>query len=70
MPAGSLVGALAVTSLADRIGRKKTIILSSIFWIIGGILQCAAIVRASSPCHPVKYNRSYFVPPLRTVECW
>ena len=28
MPAGSLVGALAVTQLADRIGRKKTIILS------------------------------------------
>ncbi|KAG8216506.1 sugar transporter [Butyriboletus roseoflavus] len=45
MPAGSLVGALAVTSLADRIGRKKTIILSSIIWVIGGILQCAAINR-------------------------
>lgn len=46
MPAGSLVGALAVTSLADRIGRKNTIILAGIIWVIGGILQCAAIVRA------------------------
>jgi len=46
MPAGSLFGALAVTSLADRIGRKKTIILASIIWVIGGVLQCAAINRA------------------------
>lgn len=45
MPAGSLVGALAVTALADKIGRKNTIILSSIIWAIGGILQCASIVR-------------------------
>ncbi|KAF8555782.1 general substrate transporter [Imleria badia] len=45
MPAGSLFGALAVTSLADRIGRKNTIILASIIWIIGGVLQCAAINR-------------------------
>lgn len=48
MPAGSLVGALAVTTLADRIGRKNTVILSSLFWIIGGILQSASIVRTSS----------------------
>ncbi|KAH0834877.1 general substrate transporter [Lanmaoa asiatica] len=45
MPAGSLFGALAVTSLADRIGRKNTIILASIIWIIGGVLQCASINR-------------------------
>ncbi|KAF9230232.1 hypothetical protein BU15DRAFT_69370, partial [Melanogaster broomeanus] len=43
MPAGSIFGALAVTSLADRIGRKNTVILSSIIWVIGGILQCAAV---------------------------
>ncbi|KAH7882351.1 general substrate transporter [Phlebopus sp. FC_14] len=43
MPAGSLFGALAVTSLADQIGRKNTILLSSLIWIIGGVLQCAAI---------------------------
>ncbi len=45
MPAGSLVGALMVTQLADRIGRKKTIILSGLIWVIGSILQCASVVR-------------------------
>lgn len=48
MPAGSLFGSLAVTSLADRIGRKNTIIIASIIWVIGGILQCAAVVRTFS----------------------
>ncbi|KAF8136968.1 general substrate transporter [Boletus edulis] len=45
MPGGSLFGALAVTSLADRIGRKNTIILASIIWVIGGALQCASVNR-------------------------
>jgi sugar porter (SP) family MFS transporter len=45
MPAGSLVGALAVTQLADRIGRKRTIILAGIVWVIGAVLQCAAVNR-------------------------
>ncbi|KII90865.1 hypothetical protein PLICRDRAFT_548831 [Plicaturopsis crispa FD-325 SS-3] len=45
MPAGSLVGALLVTSLADRIGRKKTVILAGLVWVIGSILQCAAVNR-------------------------
>ena len=47
MPAGSFVGALAVSALADKFGRKKTVILSGIFWVIGSILQCASIVRIS-----------------------
>ncbi|OCB89303.1 general substrate transporter [Sanghuangporus baumii] len=42
MPAGSFVGALMVTKLADLVGRKITIMLSGILWIIGSILQCAA----------------------------
>jgi hypothetical protein len=45
MPAGSLCGALLVSYVADRIGRKKTVILSGIVWIAGSILQCAAVVR-------------------------
>jgi len=45
MPAGSLIGALAVTQLADRIGRKKTIILSGLIWVIGSSLQSASISR-------------------------
>ncbi|KAF8511041.1 general substrate transporter, partial [Gautieria morchelliformis] len=43
MPAGSFVGSLAVYKLADSIGRKKTIILSGWIWVIGAILQCAAV---------------------------
>ncbi|EIN05365.1 general substrate transporter [Punctularia strigosozonata HHB-11173 SS5] len=42
MPAGSFIGALIVTSLADKIGRKKVVILSGYLWVIGSILQCAA----------------------------
>ncbi|ETW76257.1 MFS sugar transporter [Heterobasidion irregulare TC 32-1] len=45
MPAGSFVGALAVSALADKFGRKKTVILSGIIWVIGAILQCASINR-------------------------
>jgi sugar porter (SP) family MFS transporter len=45
MPAGSLLGALAVTQLADRIGRKKTIILSGLIWVIGSTLQSASMNR-------------------------
>ncbi|KAJ3861764.1 general substrate transporter [Lentinula novae-zelandiae] len=45
MPAGSFVGALAVTQLADRLGRKRTILLSSLIWVIGSILQCASVNR-------------------------
>ncbi|TFK84277.1 general substrate transporter [Polyporus arcularius HHB13444] len=45
MPAGSFVGALAVSKLADLIGRKRTIIISGWIWVIGSILQCAAVNR-------------------------
>ncbi|KAG8832377.1 hypothetical protein FRC17_001424 [Serendipita sp. 399] len=45
MPAGSLFGALAVGKLADILGRKLTIQLSGVIWVIGSILQCAAVNR-------------------------
>ena len=45
MPAGSFAGALAVTWLADHLGRKWTVILSGWIWVIGCILQCASQVR-------------------------
>ncbi|KAI0821278.1 general substrate transporter [Irpex lacteus] len=45
MPAGSFAGALIVSWLADRIGRKKVIIASGWIWVIGSILQCAAVNR-------------------------
>ena len=53
MPAGSLVGALAAAQLADRIGRKKTIIIAGLIWVIGSIFQCASVVRPSSFFYPV-----------------
>jgi len=65
MPAGSLVGALAVTQLADRLGRKRTIILAGIIWVIGSILQCSSIVSEVSqslPTYtPFKQNRAMLV---------
>ncbi|KAF4563676.1 hypothetical protein EYR36_002914 [Pleurotus pulmonarius] len=42
MPYGALVGALSVSQLVDRLGRKRTIILGGIIWAIGSILQCTA----------------------------
>jgi len=44
MPAGSFGGALLVSHVADRIGRKKTVILSGIVWVVGSVLQCIAYV--------------------------
>ncbi|KIL61624.1 hypothetical protein M378DRAFT_13426 [Amanita muscaria Koide BX008] len=49
MPAGSIAGALAVTELADRLGRKKTIILSGIIGMIGSVLQAISYQR-TVPC--------------------
>lgn len=46
MPAGSLVGALAVGRVADIIGRKWTIIAAGWIWVLGSVLQCAAQNRA------------------------
>ena len=48
MPAGSFVGAMAVGKLADILGRKWTILLAGWIWVIGSILQCAAVVSLSS----------------------
>jgi MFS family permease len=59
MPAGSFVGALMVTQLADRLGRKRTVQLSGLIWVIGSILQCASIVRAPiSAFHSVEWELS------------
>ncbi|KAL0572867.1 high affinity glucose transporter [Marasmius crinis-equi] len=45
MPAGSLVGALIVGYLGDRLGRKKSIMLAALVWVVGSILQCASVNR-------------------------
>jgi MFS family permease len=48
MPAGSFFGALFVGKLGDVLGRKNTVMLSGWIWVVGAILQCAAVVRSSS----------------------
>ncbi|GAA5915313.1 hypothetical protein JCM6882_005187 [Rhodosporidiobolus microsporus] len=42
MPAGSFGGALLNSWLADKIGRKKCIILSGWIWVLGCIIQAVA----------------------------
>jgi MFS family permease len=42
MPAGSLVGALASSFIADRFSRRAAIQIASIIWIVGAILQTAS----------------------------
>ncbi|KAF2111861.1 high affinity glucose transporter [Lophiotrema nucula] len=42
MPAGSLVGALASSFIADRFSRKTAIQVAAVIWIVGSIFQTAA----------------------------
>lgn len=42
MPAGSLVGSLFSSFLADRYSRRVALQISCILWIVGSILQCAS----------------------------
>ena len=42
MPAGSFVGALASSFIADKLSRRTAIQISSVIWIIGAILQTAS----------------------------
>ncbi|THU76317.1 hypothetical protein K435DRAFT_851078 [Dendrothele bispora CBS 962.96] len=51
MPADSFFGALLVRTqlaLADKLGRKKSIMLASLIWVLGSILQCAAVTEYQS----------------------
>ncbi|KAI1211362.1 general substrate transporter [Annulohypoxylon truncatum] len=42
MPAGSFVGSLASSFIADRFSRKVALQVGCILWIIGSIIQCAS----------------------------
>ena len=42
MPAGSWVGAIGSGFLSDRFGRKKSIMIGTIFWVIGSTIICAS----------------------------
>lgn len=43
MAAGSFFGALLAGPLGDLISRRRTIMLAACIWIIGSIIQCAAV---------------------------
>ncbi|KAI0101949.1 general substrate transporter [Hypoxylon sp. NC0597] len=42
MPAGSLVGSLASSFIADKFSRKVALQVACVLWIIGSIVQCAS----------------------------
>lgn len=42
MPGGSFVGAVASGWIADKVGRRQAIMISSIIFIVGSILTCAS----------------------------
>ncbi|KAF7168368.1 hypothetical protein CNMCM6106_003606 [Aspergillus hiratsukae] len=42
MSAGSFVGAIAAGFISDRIGRRLSLLVASIIWIIGAAVQCSA----------------------------
>lgn len=42
MPAGSLVGALCSSFIADKLSRRTAIQIGALIWILGAIFQAAA----------------------------
>ncbi|KAL2824289.1 general substrate transporter [Aspergillus cavernicola] len=42
MSAGSFAGAIAAGFIADRLGRRTSLIIASVIWIIGAVIQCSA----------------------------
>jgi MFS family permease len=42
MSAGSFAGAIAAGFLSDHVGRRMSLMIASIIWIVGAVLQCSA----------------------------
>jgi MFS family permease len=42
MSAGSFLGALASGAICDSVGRRKSLMLASVIWIIGSAIQCSS----------------------------
>lgn len=42
MSAGSFIGAIISGYLADKLGRRGSLKIASVIWIIGAVLQCSA----------------------------
>lgn len=50
MPGGSFLGSLFAGFISDAIGRKGTIQIASIVWIVGAAIQCSSINQAQLIC--------------------
>lgn len=42
MSGGSFLGALAAGAICDSVGRRKSLMLASVIWIIGAAIQCSS----------------------------
>lgn len=42
MSAGSFAGAIGAGFIADRLGRRMSLIIASAVWIVGAVVQCSA----------------------------
>lgn len=42
MSGGSFLGALAAGAICDSVGRRKSLMLASVIWIIGSAIQCSS----------------------------
>ena len=42
MSAGSFIGAIGAGFLSDKLGRRKALMIASVVWIIGSVIQLSA----------------------------
>lgn len=42
MSAGSFAGAIAAGFISDKIGRRLSLMIASVVWIIGAVIQCSS----------------------------
>ena len=42
MSGGSFLGALAAGAICDAVGRRKSLMIASVIWIIGAAIQCSS----------------------------
>lgn len=42
MSGGSFLGALAAGAICDAVGRRYTLMIASVVWIIGAAIQCSS----------------------------
>jgi len=42
MSGGSFLGALAAGAICDSVGRRKSLMIASVIWIIGAAIQCSS----------------------------